>query len=120
MADCGAAQSRQRNGAWSDGTKGILSASASSASCASRSSRMRRKRIHVSSGTYFIAPAQFERRITSQMDLTAAFSDCCVPWRLPVPLDFSFAISNVPAENFAQEVGWDCFDAIEFVAKRDP
>ena len=50
-------------------------ASARSASLASCSSRMQRKRIQVSSGTYCSAPAQFERRMMSQMDLMAALSD---------------------------------------------
>jgi|GEM_PF-6597114 len=36
---------------------------------------MRRKRIHVSSGTYCSALAQFERRMMSQMDLTNEESD---------------------------------------------
>ena len=49
---------------------------------------MRRNRIQVSSGTYCNAPAQLLRRMMSQMDFTAPFSDCCeacffemgVPW----------------------------------------
>jgi hypothetical protein len=53
-----------------------------SASRASRSSRMRRKRIHVSSGTSWRARAQFDRRMMSQMDLTAALADCCEASRL--------------------------------------
>ena len=36
---------------------------------------MRRNRIHVSSGTYCSALAQFERRMMSQMDLTKADSE---------------------------------------------
>jgi hypothetical protein len=48
----GAAQSRQRKGEASDGEKSAPTASACSSSRASRSSRIRRKRIHVSSGTY--------------------------------------------------------------------
>jgi hypothetical protein len=47
---------------------------------------MRRKRIQVSSGTYCSAPAQFERRMTSQMDLIVALTDCWVPRRFPFPL----------------------------------
>src|SRR5574341_931521 len=43
---------------------------------------MRRKRIQVSSGTYWRAPAQFERRMMSQIDLTAASTDCGVARRL--------------------------------------
>lgn len=37
---------------------------------------MHRNKIQVSSGTYCDAPAQFERRMMSQIDLTAALSDC--------------------------------------------
>ena len=33
-----------------------------------------------------MAPAQFERRMMSQMDLMAELTDCCVAWRLPLPL----------------------------------
>jgi hypothetical protein len=36
---------------------------------------MRKNKIHVNSGTYCSAPAQLERRMMSQIDLTAAFSD---------------------------------------------
>ena len=45
---------------------------------------LRRESIHVSSGTYCSAPAQFERRIMSQMPFTAPLSDCWVAWRLPL------------------------------------
>ncbi len=38
---------------------------------------MRRKSIHVSSGTYCSAPAQSERRMMLQMPLTAELTDCC-------------------------------------------
>ena len=79
ISDPGAAQSRQRNGALSVGVNGTPSASASSASRNSRSSRMRRNKIQVSSGTYCNAPAQFERRMISQIDFTAALSDCGEP-----------------------------------------
>src|SRR3989338_3491523 len=47
---------------------------------------MRRNRIHVSSGTYWSAPAQFDRRMMSQMALTAPLTDCWVASRLPLPL----------------------------------
>src|ERR1035441_9177153 len=66
--------------------KGIPRASASTASCASRCERIRRKRSQVSSGTYFMAPAQLDRRMMSQMDLMAELTDCWVAWRLPLPL----------------------------------
>jgi len=36
------------------------------------------------------APAQFERRMMSQLDFTAPFSDCCDAWRLPLPVEFFF------------------------------
>src|ERR1035437_10590813 len=68
------------------GAKGMPRGWASSASCASRSSRIRRKRIQVSSGTYFMAPAQLDRRMMSQMDLMAELTDCCVAWRLPLTI----------------------------------
>src|ERR1039458_4411726 len=74
--------------------KGIPRASASSASCASRSSRIRRKRSQVSSGTYFMAPAQLDRRMTSQMDLMAELTDCWVAWRLPLPLGLAFVVAE--------------------------
>jgi len=45
---------------------------------------MRRNSIQVSSGTYCSAPAQLERRITSQMVLTAALTEPCVARRLPL------------------------------------
>jgi len=61
-AASGAAQSRQRYGGSSEGLKSAPTARAFVASTSSVSSRMRRKRIHVSSGTYCRAPAQFERR----------------------------------------------------------
>jgi len=67
----GAPQSRQRKGAASEGRKLPPTASDSCASRCSRSSRMRRKRIHVNSGTYCMAPAQLPRRMMSQMALTA-------------------------------------------------
>jgi len=35
------------------------------------------------SGTYCIAPAQFERRMMLRMLLIAPSSDRCVAWRLP-------------------------------------
>src|SRR5436309_1073277 len=37
---------------------------------------MRRNRIQVNSGTYCKAPAQFERRMMSQIDLMAWLTDC--------------------------------------------
>ena len=37
---------------------------------------MRRNKIQVSSGTYRNAPVQFDRRMMSQIDFTAAFNDC--------------------------------------------
>src|SRR5579883_584129 len=37
---------------------------------------MRRNRIHVSSGTYWRAPAPFDRRMMSQIDLMVALRDC--------------------------------------------
>src|ERR1035441_267603 len=49
------------------------------------SSRMRRKRIQVRSGPYCNAPAQFERPMMSQMDLTAELTDCWVASFLPQP-----------------------------------
>ena len=57
------------------GREGSPTASAASRSRFSCASRMRRKRIHVSSGTYCRALAQFERRRMSQMDLTKADSE---------------------------------------------
>jgi len=88
----GAAQSRQRYGDSSDGLYSAPTASASSASRSSRSSRMRRKRIQVSSGTYCKAPAQFDRRMMSQMDLTALLTDCCEVSLFPFVWLRAFAI----------------------------
>ena len=47
---------------------------------------MRRNRIQVNSGTYCIAPAQFDRRMMSQIAFTAELTDCCVASLLPLPL----------------------------------
>jgi hypothetical protein len=85
LAPPGAAQSCQRYGARSEGVKGMPTASAASVSRVSRSSRIRRNKIHVSSGTYCKAPAQFDRRMMSQMDLTVALTDCCEPRTFPSP-----------------------------------
>src|SRR5438067_478993 len=56
--------------------KGWPTASLPARSRSSCASRMRRNKIHVSSGTYCKALAQFERRIMSQMDLTKEERDC--------------------------------------------
>jgi len=50
---------------------------------------MRRKRIQVSSGTYWWALATLPRRITSQMDQTAASTLCCVASIWPPVVLFS-------------------------------
>jgi hypothetical protein len=44
-----------------------------------------------------MAPAQFDRRMTSQMDLMAELTDCCVAWRLPLPVAVAVAVADFPA-----------------------
>ena len=79
------------------GVKERPTASLSNCSRSSCTSRMRRKRIHVSSGTYCIAPAQLPRRMMSQMDQTAWSTD----WRVaslrlePLVLPFRVALGMV-------------------------
>ena len=99
FAPAGSAQSDQRYGASSVGVKSCPTALACSASIASRSSRMRRNRIQVSSGTYWSAPAQLERRMMSQMDFTTALTDCGVASLRPTP----FALRGItPPEPVAR------------------
>src|SRR4051812_15588584 len=84
---------------------------------------MRRKRIQVSSGTYWRALATLPRRITSQMDQTAASTLCCVASFFPVLASPLLAVlagrgmaSIVSVEGFTQESRGEGFDGGQFVS----